>query len=86
MSTLLSEVKVPTLILRSRNDAIAPYGDSQIMAAEISDSQFVSLESDNHILLEQEPAWPLFVEQVQRFLGHDQPISTSNTDAVGAPD
>ncbi|WP_114284521.1 alpha/beta fold hydrolase [Candidatus Halocynthiibacter alkanivorans] len=82
VTPLLSQVKVPTLILRSRNDAIAPIEDSQILAAEIQGSRFVSLESDNHILLEQEPAWPLFVEQVQEFLGHDQPNDMSKTNIV----
>lgn len=76
VTPLLSQVTVPTLILHSCNDAVAPYADSQIMAAEIPGSQFVSLESDNHILLEQESAWPVFVEQVHEFLGCDQPGCT----------
>lgn len=87
VTPLLSRVNVPTLILRSRNDAIAPFEDSRIMATEIPDSRFVSLESDNHILLEQEPAWPLFVEKVQEFLECDQPNDIPETNiAVGSLD
>jgi len=79
VSALLSRVKVPTLILHARDDAIAPFEDSRKMAARIPNSRFVSLESSNHILLEQEPSWARFVAEVQEFLECDQPNYTSKT-------
>ena len=34
-------------------------------------SRFVALESRNHILLADEPAWPAFVTEVEEFLSPD---------------
>ena len=39
------------------------------MASLIPDSRFVALESNNHILLADEPAWPVFLREVEAFLG-----------------
>jgi hypothetical protein len=38
------------------------------MAAGIAGSRFVALEGSNHIILETEPAWPRFLDEVMRFL------------------
>jgi hypothetical protein len=38
------------------------------MASMIPDARFVPLESTNHLLLENEPAWPRFVSEVRNFL------------------
>lgn len=68
VSGLLGEIAVPTLVLHARNDAIAPFEESRRMAAEIPGARFVALEGNNHILLEDEPAWPRFVDELRRFL------------------
>jgi len=39
------------------------------LAGGIPDAQFVPLESRNHILLADEPAWETFTSGVRRFLG-----------------
>ena len=39
-----------------------------MIAALIPGARFVPLESDNHVLLETEPAWPLFLSEVRGFL------------------
>ena len=39
------------------------------MAAGISGSRFVALEGSNHLILESEPAWGRFLDEVMRFLG-----------------
>ena len=68
VSELLSQVTVPTLVLHSRNDAMVPFALGRGLAADIPGARFVALESDNHLLLENEPAWPKFVTEVRRFL------------------
>lgn len=65
----LSEVGVPTLVLHCRRDAVAPFEEGRRVAAGIPGSRFVALEGANHILLEGEPAWQTFLEEVRRFLG-----------------
>jgi DNA-binding NarL/FixJ family response regulator len=39
------------------------------IAAGIADAEFVELESRNHVLLEDEPAWKRYCEEVLRFTG-----------------
>jgi class 3 adenylate cyclase/pimeloyl-ACP methyl ester carboxylesterase len=65
---LLDQISVPTLVLHSRNDAAAPLQESRILASRIHGARFVALESNNHFLLENEPAWPTFVREVKAFL------------------
>jgi pimeloyl-ACP methyl ester carboxylesterase/DNA-binding winged helix-turn-helix (wHTH) protein len=65
----LSGVRVPTLVLHCRNDAVQPFEEGRRMAAGISGSRFVALEGSNHLILEHEPAWSRFLDEVTRFLG-----------------
>ena len=39
------------------------------MAAMSPGGRFVALEGRNHMTLENEPAWPRFLEEVRNFLG-----------------
>jgi pimeloyl-ACP methyl ester carboxylesterase/DNA-binding CsgD family transcriptional regulator len=65
----LGEVRVPTLVLHARNDDVVPLSAGKILATEIPGAQFVELDSANHILLEDEPAWGRFSEAVLDFTG-----------------
>lgn len=67
---LLAQVRVPTLVLHAAGDQIAPLSQGQWLAAHIPGAQFVQLASDNHVLLEHEPAWQAFREHVLAFTGH----------------
>jgi hypothetical protein len=44
-----------------------------LTASLIRNSRFVALDSPNHILLAQEPAWPVFLREVEAFLARDLP-------------
>ncbi len=61
-------VQVPTLVLHARNDQRVPFEQGRLMASLIPDSRFVTLESCNHVLLADEPAWPVFLREVEAFL------------------
>jgi pimeloyl-ACP methyl ester carboxylesterase/DNA-binding CsgD family transcriptional regulator len=69
-----SQLRCPTLILHSRRDSVIPFDEGRKVAALIPGAQFVPLESRNHVLLENEPAWPQFVDAIERFL----PYSSSH--------
>ncbi len=71
VSQLLPQVAVPTLVLHCRDDAIAPFDLGRRMAAIIPGARFVALEGRNHLILEHEPAWHRFLEEVGNFLGED---------------
>ena len=65
---LLSQVKTPTLVVHcDRDHAVAPERGRQL-AAEIPGARYVSLPSTNHLMLEEEPAWPLFLSELGLFL------------------
>jgi len=66
---LLPKVRVPTLVLHSSDDAVAPFSEGRLLAAQIPDARFVQLDSKNHVLLEHEPAWERFKEEVLSFTG-----------------
>ena len=59
---------VPTLVLHSREDAMTPFEGGRRLAALVPRARFVPLESKNHVLLESEPAWGVFLEEVRAFL------------------
>jgi pimeloyl-ACP methyl ester carboxylesterase/DNA-binding winged helix-turn-helix (wHTH) protein len=61
-------ITAPTLVLHANGDAAIPFDQGRQLAALIPDARFVSLESRNHILLEDEPAWARFCEEVRAFL------------------
>ena len=71
VSSLLDKVRVPTLVLHARDDAVTPIGEGRFLASHIAGAEFVELESRNHVLLEEEPAWARFCGAVREFLGWD---------------
>jgi pimeloyl-ACP methyl ester carboxylesterase/DNA-binding CsgD family transcriptional regulator len=80
---LLGDVRAPTLVLHARNDEICPLAEGRLVASGIRGAEFVELDSRNHVLLEQEPAWPRFKEAVLGFLGVAAP-SVGEDAAFGA--
>lgn len=64
----LAEVRAPTLVLHSRGDARIHYEKGRELAMGIPDARFVLLESDNHLILEHEPAFEQWVREATRFL------------------
>jgi pimeloyl-ACP methyl ester carboxylesterase/DNA-binding CsgD family transcriptional regulator len=69
VTALLGLVRAPTLVLHARGDVVVPITEGQILAAGIPGAQFVELDSKNHILLEHEPAWERFCDEVLEFMG-----------------
>jgi pimeloyl-ACP methyl ester carboxylesterase len=65
---LLADLQVPTLVMHARGDAQVPFEYGRQLAAEIPGAKFVALQSNNHILLEQDPAIERFFEEVSLFL------------------
>jgi DNA-binding NarL/FixJ family response regulator len=63
-----AELRVPTLVMHSRDDIAAPFEEGRRLAAAIPGARFVPLESANHVLLEGEPAWAVFLDALRNFL------------------
>jgi pimeloyl-ACP methyl ester carboxylesterase/DNA-binding CsgD family transcriptional regulator len=65
-------VTQPALVLHGRDDRAVPYEEGRRLASLLPDARFVTLESDNHVLQEGEPAWERFLAEVRAFLGDDE--------------
>ncbi len=68
VSDVLDQVTAPTLVLHCRDDAAVPFDEGRRMAAGIKGSRFVALEGRNHLVLEGDPGWDRFLEEVKNFL------------------
>ena len=64
----LARVRAPTLVCHSRQDGNAPLNAGRAVAGGIAGARFIELDSANHILLGDEPAWPIFTGEFRRFL------------------
>lgn len=63
-----ARLRCRALIVHAERDAVAPLHEARLLAARIPDARFVQLDSDNHILLSDEPAWMRFLSEVRSFL------------------
>jgi class 3 adenylate cyclase/pimeloyl-ACP methyl ester carboxylesterase len=68
VSALLSQVTVPTLVMHAREDGRVPFEQGRRLAAGIPGARFVSLPSRNHLILEKEPAFQRFLQELRTFL------------------
>ncbi len=64
---LLPQIRVPTLVMHVRDDTI-PVELGREIAASIPGARFVILPGKNHIMLEQDPGVPQFLDEVREFL------------------
>lgn len=65
---LLSKVQAPTLVLHARGDQRIPLDCGRELAAEIPNARLVTLESSSHIILGDEPAWQVCMDEINTFL------------------
>jgi pimeloyl-ACP methyl ester carboxylesterase/DNA-binding winged helix-turn-helix (wHTH) protein len=68
ITELLPWVSAPTLVLHSRGDAVVPVEMGRMLARGIPGARYVELDSDNHLPLAQERAWPRYIGEICDFL------------------
>ena len=94
VTDLLPELHVPTLVMHGRGDQVNPFDEGRTLAAAIPGARLVTLETDNHVLLETDPASAVFFAELAEFLAPDRDLlpsaaparSQSRERTVGAPD
>jgi pimeloyl-ACP methyl ester carboxylesterase/DNA-binding CsgD family transcriptional regulator len=67
--TAAREVRARTLVVHARDDRIVPVSEGRLLATLVPGARFVLVDSGNHILLADEPAWESFLAAVDDFLG-----------------
>jgi pimeloyl-ACP methyl ester carboxylesterase/DNA-binding winged helix-turn-helix (wHTH) protein len=65
---LLPQVQAPTLVIHCDRDHAVRAEEGRRLAAAIPNARYVSLPSANHLMLEDEPAWPRFLDELGLFL------------------
>jgi pimeloyl-ACP methyl ester carboxylesterase/AraC-like DNA-binding protein len=65
----LAKIEAPTLVFHASKDGNAPLAAGRQVAEGIAGAHFVELDSANHVVLGDEPAWPVLVREMRGFLG-----------------
>jgi pimeloyl-ACP methyl ester carboxylesterase/DNA-binding CsgD family transcriptional regulator len=69
VTELAPRVVAPTLVVHARDDRVVPFEEGRLLATLIPGARLVTVESCNHILLPDEPAWAEFLAEFHDFLG-----------------
>ena len=78
----VTEIKAPTLVLHAVGDLRVPHEQGRQISSLIPGAQLVDLESNNHLLIESEPAWKTCQAAVREFLGDGPLVSAESIDSV----
>ena len=76
-------IKCPTLVIHANKDKAVHVEEGRRLASLIPGARFVELESENHMLLPEEPAWKRLCEEVHSFLGAPHASSEAERIAKG---
>jgi pimeloyl-ACP methyl ester carboxylesterase/DNA-binding winged helix-turn-helix (wHTH) protein len=68
VSDAARNVTAPTLVMHARDELRVPFAQALEYAALIRGSRLVPLDSRNHLLRPDEPAWRIFLDELERFL------------------
>jgi pimeloyl-ACP methyl ester carboxylesterase/DNA-binding CsgD family transcriptional regulator len=81
VTDLVPGLALPALVVHARGDRMVDFARGRELAARIPGARLVTLDSDNHITLADEPAWPVFVAEIAAFLAGDR-IAARTPDAM----
>jgi pimeloyl-ACP methyl ester carboxylesterase len=68
----LPRISAPTLVLQAIGDRSTSFDNAVTVSSSIPGARLVPLQSRNHILLSDEPAWKVFIDEVAAFLEPDR--------------
>ena len=74
----LHRITAPTLILQAIDDRSTTFDNAVSVSGLIPDARLVAMDSRNHILLADEPAWATFISEVRAFLEPDRRRTADN--------
>jgi pimeloyl-ACP methyl ester carboxylesterase/DNA-binding CsgD family transcriptional regulator len=73
VSDLATSVTVDTLVAHGTGDRVVPFEEGRDLAGRLPHARLLPLESINHILLADEPAWASFITNLRAFVGTAEP-------------
>jgi DNA-binding CsgD family transcriptional regulator len=63
-------------------DKVVPIEEGRLVASLIPDCRFVQLDSENHMLLPDEPEWARFLGEVRKFLAESGSAATAGRNTL----
>jgi DNA-binding NarL/FixJ family response regulator len=76
-------ISCPVLVVQADRDRVVPIEEARLLAGLIPDCRFVQLDSENHMPLADEPAWPRLLTEVHSFLA--EPVAAPATGRNALP-
>ncbi|HTS41605.1 MAG TPA: alpha/beta fold hydrolase [Xanthobacteraceae bacterium] len=76
------KIRCPVLIVHPDRDAVVPIDEGRFLASLIPDARFVQLDSENHMPLADEPAWPRLLGELRSFLAQPSAAPATAGDAL----
>lgn len=64
----LPHVKAPAIVIHCRDDSVVPFREGQRLARFLPGARFVALEGRSHVVLESEPIWQRYRDEIHNFL------------------
>jgi len=80
----LDRITAPTIVLQALGDQATTFDNAVKVSSRIPGARLIPLESRNHILLADEPAWNAFMEEVSAFMEPERRASAERTPARAA--
>ena len=62
------KIRCPVLMVHAERDVVVPIDEGRLLASLIPDCRFVPIDSENHMPLAEEPAWPRLLDEMRTFL------------------
>jgi pimeloyl-ACP methyl ester carboxylesterase/DNA-binding CsgD family transcriptional regulator len=73
----IPKISAPTIVLQAIGDRSTTFDNAVSVSSLIPNARLVPLQSNNHILLADEPAWRVFIDEVTSFLEPDRQAAGS---------
>lgn len=84
VTDLLANLAVSTLVLHTLGDRMNDFEEGRLLASHIPDARLVALDSENHLLMAEEPAWQVFLSEAEAFLRPDRELTVATMAPVEA--
>jgi DNA-binding NarL/FixJ family response regulator len=68
VSEAARKLECPVLVIHPERDCAVPLAEGRLLASLIRNCRFVQLDSQNHMPLADEPAWPRLTNEIRSFV------------------
>ena len=70
-------IRCPALVISPERDALVPLDEGRHLASLIPGARFISIDTNNHMPLPDEPAWKRLTSEIDAFLGQPAAVAAN---------